>query len=760
MATAAAATAPSPPPLLIYLNSDVGMERPYRISLPASVDTLAELCQYLTARIPLRPGDDTTGRGYRFLYTASGKPLWRVKECIDAGTIVLSVGPGFLARRPTSSTAGPQPPPAAGPVIDITPDRPAAEPAAEFGKGRRGSPSASPPIKQPADDRCGMRGGGGGRTNGGAADYPAGNAPTSSHAATATTIPPGSAAEQRGSVDAAWPPDPSVRCPSQAEERERLFSITPNTVMRGGGPSVGGSMSSQPQPMPMPNGFGVVSSAAVSSPEESLFTSVPPGTLPVPARTSTAWPGTGGLGGPAPVAQPATTTSTSAAAIPRGTVFLEHKAHPLPPRPAFAPMPSLAGSLSALPPCHQPLSAVSISSSLDYLLLRKWAAYQRLHSTSPNDLVADEALSRLFNSLGRKGAANGGAPCRVLVSGPPRSGVSTTASFLLRHYLRTLQFQPEHPFYNSVLLALDFRLLFGPETVAPAAQPPRLLQDLGALYQLVVRSVIDAVVAQRPALREAGALLAQLWDLVIKPNVQPPAPPNFTTFTQAALFVGVDVLASWTRLAARMYPILQSACRTPDVPQLRDAAMDLIFYAIPAELASSLKFSGLFYALDGLEQLTRCYAHRVTRPAGDLGPLLQAVTADPRAHLVVAWPSTLSPQSMYLPGLTAHVSTIGLVTRAALNAMHFPQVLRCHDKEYPLEVFLGCPGYLSIVSDMARPFRKTLSIPITAFSAYYQQNYEQSGARAAEGYALRLDMPAAARELDALLQCVQALPLR
>ncbi|CAC9491044.1 conserved hypothetical protein [Leishmania infantum JPCM5] len=756
MATAAAATAQSSP-LLIYLNSDVGMERPYRISVPASVDTLAELCQYLTARIPLRPGEDNTGRGYRFLYAVSGKPLWRVKECIDAGTIVLSVGPGFLARRPTSSTAGPPP---AGSAIDITPDRPAAEPAAESGSGRRGSPSASPPIKQPDDDRCGMRGGGGGRANGGAADYPAGNAPTSSHAATATAIPSGGAAGQRGSVDAAWPPDPSVRRPSQAEERERFFSITPKTAMRGRGPSVGGPMPSQPQTMPTSSGFGVVSSAAVSSPEERLFTSVPPGTLPVPARASTAWPGTGGLSGSAPFAQPATTTSTSAATMPRGTVFLEHKASPLPPRPTFAPMPSLAGSLSALPPCHQPLSAMSISSSLEYLLLRKWAAYQRLHSTTPNDLVAGEALSHLFNSLGRKVAANGGAPCRVLVSGPPRSGVSTTASFLLRHYLRTLQFQPEHPFYNSVLLALDFRLLFGPETVAPATQPPRLLQDLGALYQLVVRSVIDAVVAQRPALREAGALLAQLWDLIIKPNVQPPAPPNFTTFTQAALFVGVDVLASWTRLAAQMYPILQAACRTPDVLQLRDAAMDLIFYAIPAELASSLKFSGLFYALDGLEQLTHCYAHRVTRPAGDLGPLLQAVTADPRTHLVIAWPSTLSPQSMYLPGLTAHLSTIGLVTRAALNATHFPQVLRCRDKEYSLEVFLGCPGYLSILSALARPFRKTLSIPTTAFSAYYQQNYEKSGARAAEGYALRLDMPAAARELDALLQCVQALSLR
>ncbi|CAM42216.1 conserved hypothetical protein [Leishmania braziliensis MHOM/BR/75/M2904] len=749
-------------PLSIYLNSDVGMERPYHISIPANVDTLAELCQYLTDRIPLRPGEDTTGRGYRFLYSVTGKPLWRVKECIEARTIVLSVGPGFLVRRPANFTVGPQA--AAGSVVDITPDRPATQPGPEAGWGREGSPSASPPIKQPVDDRYSMRSGAGGRANGDTAYYPARNAPTSSHAASAATFPSGGVAVEQGSVDATWPPGPAVRQPSPTEERERLFSITLNTAMRGRGSSGGRPTSSQPPSML--NSLGVASSAAGSTAEARLFTSVPPRTAPVPARTSTAYCGTDGLGGSAacaqtdlPYEQYAATSSTSAARTPRGVVFVAHKAYPLPLRPAFEKTCSLASNLSVLPPQHQPLSPTSISSSLECLLLRKWAAYQRLHSTAPTDLVAGEAFSHLFNSLVPKSAATSSAPCRVLVSGPPRSGVSTTASFLLRHYLRTLQFQPNYPFNNSVLLVLDFHWLLGSETAA-ALQPPRLLLDLSALYQLIVRTVIDAVVALRPALREAGLLLAQLWDLVIKPNVQPPAPPNFTTFKQAAMFVGVDVLASWTRLAEQMYPILQAACRTPDVLELRSAAIDLIFYAIPAELVSSLKFSGLVYVLDGLEHLARCYPHRVTRPAGDLGPLLQAVTADPRTHLIVAWPSTLAPQTMYLPGLMAHVSTIGLVTRAALNARQFPQVLRCREKEYPLEVFLGCPGYLSILSAIAKPFRKTLTLPTMALSAHYQQNYEKSGAGAAEGYALRLDTPAAARVLEELLQFVQTLLVR
>ncbi|KAG5478171.1 hypothetical protein CUR178_04883 [Leishmania enriettii] len=753
---AAAAATEQSPPLMIYLNSDVGMERPYRTSLPASVDTLAELCHYLTTRIPLPPGEDTAGRGYRFLYSVTGKPLWRVRECIDAGTIVLSVGPGFLARRPKCLTPGP--PPAATSVVDITPDRSAARPGANSGSAREGSPSASPPVKRPIDNRFGMRACGGGGAYGGTApsSYSAGNAPTSGCTSSAANAFSNGAAGEQPSADVVWPPDATMRNPSQAEEKERLFSITLNTVMRGLGSSVGGPTPSMPRPMP--NDF-VTPPAAESTPVAPHFTSMAPGAAPVPAVTCAVSADSGSLGGSVSYAQHAAAASASAATMPRGTVLIGHERYPLPPRPAFTKASSLAGGLPVQPPHHQPLSAASISSSLQYLLLRKWIAYQRLHSTTSNDLVAGEALSHLFNTLTPKAVDDDGPPCRVLVSGPPRSGVSTTASFLLRHYLQTLQFQPQRPFHNTLLFTLDFHLLLEPATAA-APTPPRLLLDLAALYQLIVRSVMDAVVAQRPALREAGPLLAQLWDLVIKSNVQPPAPPNFSIFSQAAAFVGADVLASWTRLAQHIYPILQAACRTPDVPELRTAAMDLIFYAIPAELVSSLNFSGIVYALDGLEQLACSYVHRVTRPTGDLGPLLLAITSDPRTHFIIAWPSTLSPQATYLPGLTAHVSTIGLVTRPALNAAQFPQVLRCHAKAYPLELFLGCPGYLSILSAISKPFRKTLPIPTTAFSAYYQQNYEKGGASATEGYALRLDTPAAAHALEELLQFVQTLSLR
>ncbi|KPA79047.1 hypothetical protein ABB37_05581 [Leptomonas pyrrhocoris] len=769
------------PSLLIFLNGDVGMERPYRTALPASVDTLAELCQFLTSRIPPRPGEDAVGRGYRFLYSVFGKPLWRVKECVEAGTIVLSVGPGFLARRPAaitdnaSATASPAPAAAAAAaattsVVDLaTPDRLAATPTggdnthpdSNNGFLLDASPAASPPVKLSVEDNA-YRPPPAFSSTAAAAHF----STASGRGSTVNVVPFAGAAGKQGreSIDVAWPPAPSVRRPSQTDERDRLVSITLNPAARGARASSGGPIT---QSTPVPHvAAGATAGGAI--PASHLFTP--------PNAQATAGEATGGprenqtFVPPPPLPRksfPAAATATTAAeamgdALPRGMVFLAQETHALPARPSFTPA---STALAALLPPLQPLASNAISSSLQYFLLRKWSAYQKLHSMPPADLIAGEAMSQRFNSITaacnssgsstRTGGVGGDRGCRVVVSGPPLSGVSTTAAFLVRHLLRTLQLQPQHRLHNTLVIALDFHLLFGPQ-VTSAPGLPRVLLDLASLYQLVVRSVMDAVVAQRPSLREAGPLLSQLWDLVIKPNVEPKAAPNFTTYAQAAALVGGDVLAQWTRLVAQIFPILQAACRAPETPALRDAALDLIFYAIPAEIASSLNFSGVLYAMDGAEALTRCYAERVTRPAGDLGPLLQALAADPRVHLVLSCPSTIPPRALFIPGLMAHVSTIGLVTRAALNHMHFPQLLRSGRREYPVETFLGCPGYLTLLNAVVRPLRKNLSTPTTAYSAYYQQHYERSPA---EGYAVRIDSKEVSHALDKLLAVVQDLPL-
>ncbi|CAD2219945.1 hypothetical protein ADEAN_000745900 [Angomonas deanei] len=122
--------------LLLYRNEDIYLDRPYKLNIPQSVDTLAELCQLLTSSIPLPDG--CTQRGYRFLYTINGKALWRVRECIDSGVIVFSTTPGFLPRSstvtvPTKTSSPPTP------AMDISPD-----PRPVLG--------ASPPIGTLEDD--------------------------------------------------------------------------------------------------------------------------------------------------------------------------------------------------------------------------------------------------------------------------------------------------------------------------------------------------------------------------------------------------------------------------------------------------------------------------------------------------------------------------------------------------------------------------------------------------------------------------------
>ncbi|KPI88931.1 hypothetical protein ABL78_1976 [Leptomonas seymouri] len=780
------------PTLLLYLNSDVGMERPYRTTLPASVDTLAELCQFLTMRIPPRPGEDTVGRGYRFLYSVLGKPLWRVKECIDAGTVVLSVGPGFLARRPTAITDGAcasvSPAAAAATTANhadlTTPDRLAAtsnsganlkgnsnedHQCGNIGLPLNASPSASPPIKAPMDSRFHS------------AAPPFFSSATSAAAANSTleaaadvaggasanaAFVMGAAGEQgRESIDVAWPPAPSLPRPSQADERDRLVSITINTSARGARASSGGPIT---QSTPL-NGATVEGAdgavghttavrlftppTAQGATKESIGGSLhnqtlfhqPPFTTPPPPKAPIA----GAPGAGAAAAAPGDD-------LPRGMVFVAHDTHALPPRPLFT---AAAVALQSALPHLQPLPSTSISSSLQYFLLRKWGAYQKLHSMPPAELVAGEAMSQQFNTITASLSSSSHRACRVVVSGPPRSGVSITTAFLLRHFLRTLQFQPQHSLHNTLVIALDFRLLFATQTTSATGlqhhAPPHVLLDLASLYQLVVRTAMDALVAQRPSLREAGPLLSQLWDLVIKPNVEPKVAPNFTTYTQAAALVGGDVLARWTRLGEQLFPVLQAACRTPEVQALRDAALDLIFYAIPTEMAASLNFSGVLYAIDGAEALTQCYVQRVERPTGDFGPLMQALTADSRTHLVLSWPVTLPPRTLFIPNLTAHVSTIGLVPREALNRLHFPQSIRSGRKEYPLELFLGCPGYLTHLYALVRPFRKNLTVPTTAYSSYHQQSYERS---TADGYAVRIDSSEVSLALDKLLALVQHLP--
>lgn len=87
-------------PLRVWLN---GFQdgRSFHVDVPYAVDTLEELCRLLSHDVPFPPLTEKDGitrareRSFRFLYSADGKPLWRVSECLALGSIVASERAGF-----------------------------------------------------------------------------------------------------------------------------------------------------------------------------------------------------------------------------------------------------------------------------------------------------------------------------------------------------------------------------------------------------------------------------------------------------------------------------------------------------------------------------------------------------------------------------------------------------------------------------------------------------------------------------------------
>lgn len=680
--------------LLVYLNEDVELERPYRLDVPPSVDTLAELCQHLTSLIP--PRNDETGRGYRFLYSIKGKPLWRVRECVEAHMIVLSLGPGFLVRRP-SAVAGPAMAVDLTPHVRHTPD-----------DGDRGlsSASASPPVKVPT------------------AEY--------SHFYS-------SGAERMSAIGAAQPLNSPAALPSPAyPDSDRVVSITMSTAMRGAPPM------SPPLPYTMSYPPPPVGDAAATATAAEGGSSLSRGV----GASQLQWATT------APFPPPSVTIDQGASAVlPRHRSLLSAD------RPSGDAAAQRArphqdpGDLSAketMASLSRCLDAAEKDQTLLCLLLRKWQAYQRLHEMQEADVVGAAALTRRLSSIVSRNDTS--ALHRIVVSGPPISGVSTVAAFLLRLLVQCHSFQPGKQLSTVLLLPIDFSLLL-PETkaaVVSTSSTPRLLLDLDALFQMIVRVVMDAVAVQRPGFRDSALVLSTLWDKAIKWKGSDPAAataPDFTSYPQAEAIVGASVLQQWNIVVGQIFPTLQAACRNPEVPELRDAALHIIFSVVPMSIATAFHFSGILYSLDGCGQLGCCYANKVTRPMGDWGPVVDSLLSTRQAHVILAWPSMLPVPASLPSRLTAHIETRGLLSDDDLRRAAFPSLVRCCGHDYSLHAFMGCPGYLALLLPVIQPYRQSLSIPTTAFSSVYQQHYEGG---AAEPYVVRMDSEEVHRVMEEL----------
>lgn len=745
------------PSLLLYRNEDVHLEAPFKIFFSPQIDTLAELCAYVSDALP--PADDPAGRGYRFLYSLAGKPLWRVKECIDAGTVVLSGKPGFLTRKTMATSDD------AAAAKDVTP--------AGAQTGTPGNAvSQSPPAHQPdvhyAYESLGTSTGPGLGMSGSQPGRMGIDTPVSSYGAynevegaTRTVSIGRNGVPWMGAGDkAAARPSPLAETQRGAAGHSAGGGRAPAGIPppeEGDGDAGHGKRLFTPESESQPNSDRP-SGSHVPPPTElrggdagrkSYFIGPEPSATAAAAARSSYEPPMYGRGDAHPQA-------TLSGRPVRGEVCIGGLSRPLPPAPQYTSVASLLSDKDA----DLPEDDENLLTGLRMYAARKWKGFSDLGGIPPTDIIAEDAMNdRIDRHLGSHNW-----PLRVIASGPPRSGISTASALALRAAIN--KSSRRAALYNQLLLVLDAELLFGDSMASAGAGASRIaLLDIPFAFQIVIRAVLDAVSVQRSGLRAKGLVIAQLWDKLVTTNAA--SPPDFTAFTQVTSAVGHKVVAQWDRFACAVYPILQAAragpsAATRDGAALRNAALDIIFYALPGVIASSLRFSGVLYALDGLQVLAGSHRSRVDRPVGDLGVLLKSLWQDENCHVIVAWPASVPLQSLYLPppttaSPTLHIRTVGLAptpssatATASYQGPPLPQLIECQGKSYPIDVFLGCPGYLAPLSTLVRPLVGR-SVPTTAFSTYSQHRKRE---KAAEPFQVRLDDPEVGKLLRQLEQIV------
>ncbi|CCW66078.1 unnamed protein product [Phytomonas sp. Hart1] len=257
---------------------------------------------------------------------------------------------------------------------------------------------------------------------------------------------------------------------------------------------------------------------------------------------------------------------------------------------------------------------------------------------------------------------------------------------------------------NQLLLILDSELLF-----SPMKKEREDVLDIGAIFQIMVGAVFDAVCSQRQALHDHVSFLREVWSCLVIAT----QPPEFSNLPDLVALVGRHVVEQWSVSVNEIFPILREAFSkrnqtyTDTMPlKTRDAALEVIFYKFPATIAESLRFSGVFFVLDKIEVLGgNLNPASVERPLGDLTAILSALWRDHHNHVLLVWPSTYDFSNFPFSSMTEHVDTVGLLSKLQLereDKICLPQYIRCSEKQFPLEIFMGCPGYLALVLSLVQ----------------------------------------------------------
>ncbi|KAG8346314.1 hypothetical protein TRVL_02866 [Trypanosoma vivax] len=389
---------------------------------------------------------------------------------------------------------------------------------------------------------------------------------------------------------------------------------------------------------------------------------------------------------------------------PGGAVFnIGGKSMALPPTPQFS---------EPVPGAQEELSYVERVAALKTLLSLKFTGKPFVES----ELIFTEEIRSAFESvIAEQSLATmscGGSSCSVVVEGPPRSGVSTA----LAYYSNMVVSLKDHCFGGCLLLPLNFELLFdgvwrGPSTSSyrryPSGppmgshEPKSLLLDIPFVFMTVVRAVVDSIVAQRPSLRDSGTAIIESWEKLVSQRVVDG--PKFTDVSLRGA-LGHSTLYQWESFAAAAGPILRAAKAAPLDPKLRDAVLRTVFVELVAQMASALHFSGVFYIIDGLRPLTALLQDRVQRPGGDAGVLLACIAQQTWARLVVGIDTLSFPQSAMLLSVRAlRVKLLNLLSVEQLSARYgYPTEITSGKKKFPIQLFMGAPGYLRILHELLR----------------------------------------------------------
>ncbi|CBH17462.1 hypothetical protein, conserved [Trypanosoma brucei gambiense DAL972] len=305
-------------------------------------------------------------------------------------------------------------------------------------------------------------------------------------------------------------------------------------------------------------------------------------------------------------------------------------------------------------------------------------------------------------------------PPHVVVDGPPKSGVSTS----LAYYSSMLVSSAASRYATFLILPLNFELLFDGSLGISSysanrhlrgsksanyndARTQSLLLDVPFFYMTVVRALIDSVVAQRPSVRNCSTALVEMWEQLVKTTAGSGVRLNTCEVAHA---VGHSALYRWETFAAPASQILRAAKLNPRDMKLRDAVLELVLVELVAQVASALHFSGVVYVVDGLRPLARSLCDRLRRPGGDAAVFLDRVAQRSWVHLAVGVDS-LSTQVLESALLTRvrRVKLLRMLSVEYVTKMYgFPKAIHCGSNKYPLEMFLGTPGYLRMVHDLLR----------------------------------------------------------